>query len=418
MSDLIPLAEAVDFVLRSCRPMPAVEVDLDHALGCVLAEEIIASYDMPSFPNSAMDGFAVIARDFGDDGPALRVIGSALAGHPFSGRVGEGEAVRIMTGAMMPRGADAVCIVEHTRPGADASMVIIEGPSYRGDNVRHPGEDVCRGDVVFQSGTVLGPPHVGVLAGLGHTIVRVHGRPRVGVLSTGDELVGATGALRTGMIRDSNGPGLIALVRNAGFAPVDLGIAPDDHRVLTARLREAALRCDVILVSGGVSVGDADLVKIVLEEECDESMRWMQIAIKPAKPFAFGLRRTSGTPLFGLPGNPVSAMVSFELLARPALRQMAGYAQVQRARLSAIADEPFIRRSDGKIHFARVVARVGDEGLIHVRSASSQASHVLSALAEANALAVLVDGPGLSAGDRVEIILLDVDRLSTELAPE
>ena len=145
-------------------------------------------------------------------------------------------------------------------------------------------------------------------------------------------------------------------------------------------------------------------------------MRWMQIAIKPAKPFAFGLRRTSGTPLFGLPGNPVSAMVSFELLARPALRRMAGHADVQRARLSAIADEPLVRRPDGTIHFARVVARVGAQGLIHVRSAGSQASHGLSAMAEANALAVLVDGPGPSVGDPIEVLLLDADGLGAEFA--
>jgi molybdopterin molybdotransferase len=416
VSDLISLVEAVDFVLGSCRPMPAVEVEIDLALGCVLAEEIVALYDVPSFANSAMDGFAVIACDVGGAEATLRVIGTALAGHSFPGRVGKGEAVRIMTGAVMPKGADTVCVVEQARPGADVDTVVLEGPSRRGDHVRHPGEDVRQGDLVFQPGTVLGPPHLGVLAGLGHAIVRVHGRPRVGVLSTGDELVGAAEALRPGMIRDSNRPGLIALVRNAGFAPVDLGIAPDDHHALTTRLHEAALRCDAILVSGGVSVGDADLVKMVLEEECGESMRWMQIAIKPAKPFAFGLRRTSGTPLFGLPGNPVSAMVSFELLARPALRRMAGHADVHRARLSAIADEPLVRRPDGKIHFARVVARVGAEGLIHVRSAGSQASHVLSAMAEANALAVLADGPGPSVGDPIEVLLLDADGLGAEFA--
>ena len=358
-----------------------------------------------------MDGFAVVAADLTSGASALRVVGTALAGHPFHGRVDRGEAVRIMTGAMVPEGADAVVIVERTLPGADVGTVVIEGSSALGENVRYPGEDVRQGEVVFDVGTVLGPAHIGALAGLGISVVRVYRRPRVGVLSTGDELVETTEALESGTIHDSNRPGLLALLDRAGYTSIDLGIAPDDNEALAMRLGEAAQRCDAILVSGGVSVGVADLVKVVLNEECGDSMRWMQIAIKPAKPFAFGLHRSDRTPVFGLPGNPVSALVSFELLARPALRKMSGYSDVHRPTLRAIANEPLVRRPDGKVHYARVIATVSHDGYILVHPARSQSSHGLSALADANALAVLEDGPGAKRGESVEILLLDADRL-------
>jgi molybdenum cofactor synthesis domain-containing protein len=226
----------------------------------------------------------------------------------------------------------------------------------------------------------------------------------VGVLSTGDELVEAGAPLAPGHVRDSNRPTLLALVAASGFVPVDLGRVGDDEAAITAAVRSAVQRCDAVLTSGGVSMGDVDLVKVVLDRI--GNMRWFQVAVKPAKPFAFGL--VDGVPVFGLPGNPVSSMVSFELFARPALRRMAGFgeADLGRPRVRAVADEDLRRKPDGKVHLVRVVTAWGDDGRCRVRSAGGQGSHQLSAMAVADALAVLPDGDGVGAGDEVDVLLL------------
>ena len=265
-----------------------------------------------------------------------------------------------------------------------------------------PGEDVRAGQVLFEAGTELGPGHLGVLASVGAETVEVVPPPRVGVLSTGDELVAGSGALRPGQIRDSNRPMLLALVSQAGFVPVDLGTAPDDEAAITAAIERAVAECDAILTSGGVSVGDFDYVKTVLDRLGD--MHWWQVAVKPAKPLAFGTVR--GTPVFGLPGNPVSSLVSFELFARPALRRMAGHRELFRPEVPAIADEPLRRRPDGKLHLVRVVATTDGEGRVHVRSSGGQGSHLLRAMALANALVLLPDGDGVHTGATVKAMLL------------
>jgi molybdenum cofactor synthesis domain-containing protein len=315
--------------------------------------------------------------------------------------------MRIMTGAPVPDGADAVVLVERTRTEGD--VVTIEVTVDPGTSFRGVGEDVQPGDVVVAPGTVLTPGHLGVLASVGVDRVLVHRRPRVGVLSTGDELV-TSGPLGRGQIRDSNRPTLLALVREAGFEPVDLGVAADDEASVTNALQRAVASCDAVLTSGGVSMGDLDYVKVVLDRIGD--MRWMQIAIKPAKPFAFGtVGRTSGgerevrVPVFGLPGNPVSSMVSFELFARPALRRMAGRTDLHRLTVPAMAPDGLRRSTDGKIHFARVVAAQEGDGWT-VRSAGGQGSHQLAAMAAANALAVLADGNGVAPGESVPTMLL------------
>ena len=247
---------------------------------------------------------------------------------------------------------------------------------------------------------------VGVLAEIGATSVDVYRRPRVGVLSTGDELVADGGPLAAGQIRDSNRPALLALVRTSGFDAVDLGLAPDDEAAIVDAIDRGVASCDALLTSGGVSMGDVDLVKVVLGKLAD--MRWMQIAIRPAKPFAFGIVEPSSerrVPVFGLPGNPVSSLVSFELFARPALRQMAGHAQLDRPRVQAVVDAPLTRRSDGKTHFARVRC-VYEAGQYHASSAGGQGSHQLAAMATADGLAVLPDGDGVAAGELVDVMLL------------
>ena len=404
---MIPLAEARRFVLGSCRVLPVVEVALAEALGCVSARPVVAEVAVPAFANSSMDGYAVRAQDTSDAPVELAVVGTTLAGSG-PGTLGAGQAVRLMTGAPLPEGADAVCMLEITEEGAGS--VLVREPVEPGTFVRRPGDDLAAGTEAFPAGTALGPGHLGVLASLGLTSVAVHRRPTVGVLSSGDELVAPPAALGPGQIRDANRPALLALVDQAGWRPVDLGAVPDEESAIEGALLDGASRCDAVVVSGGVSVGDADLVKVVLERASAGTMRWLQVAIKPAKPFAFGLL-APGVPVFGVPGNPVSAMVSFELFARPALRLMAGHQVLDRPVARARADEALLRPVDGKTHFFRVRAEVGHDGRLHVRGTGLQQSHVLSAMALANALAVVPDGPGVAAGGEVEVLLLDSDGL-------
>jgi molybdopterin molybdotransferase len=311
-----------------------------------------------------------------------------------------------MTGAPMPDGADAVVMVERTAAKGDDEVDIGEAV-VAGTNVRDVGGDIQPGDVVVRAGSVLTPARVGVLAEIGSTSVQVYRRPRVGVLSTGDELVAGGGSLAAGQIRDSNRPALLALVRTSGFEAVDLGLVPDDEDAIVDAIDGGVTRCDALLTSGGVSMGAVDLVKVVLGKLAD--MRWMQVAIRPAKPFAFGLvdhGPPPKVPVFGLPGNPVSSLVSFELFARPALRQMAGHTGLERPRVSAVVDEPLRRRPDGKTHFARVVCAYEADSRYHVRSSGGQGSHQLAAMAAANGLAVLPDGDGAALGDMVDVLLL------------
>lgn len=405
---LVPLDEARRFVLDRCPVRDTVHLAPGDALGAVVVGDCVASAPMPPFANTAMDGFALRAADItaaSDATPVqLRVVDTLMAGAAPTRAVGAGEAVRIMTGAPMPDGADAVVMIEHTEPRDDATVGVHEAV-VAGTNVRGIGDDIRPGDVVVAAGAVVTPARVGVLAEIGATQVAVVRPPRVGVLSTGDELVADGSPLQAGQIRDSNRPALLAQVRANGFAPVDLGLVPDDEAAIVAAIDRAATSCDALLTSGGVSMGDVDLVKVVLGRLAD--MRWMQIAIRPAKPFAFGVveRDGSSLPVFGLPGNPVSSLVSFELLARPALRQMAGHTELERPRVQAIAEHELRRRPDGKTHFLRVRCAYRDGGY-RASSAGGQGSHQLAAMAAANGLAVLPDGDGVAAGEHVDVLLL------------
>lgn len=412
---MIDLAEARRVVLDGCPVGPAVEVPLDRALGAVLAAPVVAAEAVPPFANTAMDGFAVRAADTAgaaDAAPVrLRIAGTVRAGASgLDVPVGPGEAARIMTGAPLPPGADAVVMVERTRAEADGGEVevLVEVPV--GNHVRPAGDDVRPGDEVAPAGTVLTPGHLGLLATVGATTVTVVARPVVGVLSTGDELVEGGAPLGPGQIRDSNRLALRALLARSGFEVVDLGVVRDDEATITVAIEAAVGRCDALVTSGGVSMGDFDYVKVVLDRL--GAMRWMQVSIKPAKPLAFGtIERPDGrvVPVFGLPGNPVSSMVSYELFCRPGLRRMSGHegGALFRPRVVAVADEGLARRPDGKVHFARVSARWGEDGRLHVRSAGAQGSHQLTAMAGADALAELPDGPAVEAGADVVVHLLD-----------
>jgi molybdopterin molybdotransferase len=403
---VIPLDDARREVLAACPPLPVVPVRLRDALGHVTAEDVLAAEDVPPFDNSAVDGFAVRAADVTSSPVELRVDGTIAAGAAPTGPIGPGGAIRIMTGAPLPQGADAVVMVEDTEVGDGGRSVRINRPAVLGDAVRRAGDDVHKGDLLFPAGTELRPAVVGVLASVGLASVRVVSRPRVGVLSTGDELVEDGAPLGPGQIRESNRTMLLGAVGQAACTPVDLGLVRDDEAALEAVLADAAARCDAVVTSGGVSMGDYDIVKAVLGRLA--TMRWMQIAIRPAKPFAFGL--LSGVdrpvPVFGLPGNPVSSLVSFELLARPALRQMMGHSLLDRPRVRAVADEGFRRRPDGKTHWNRVVGRFEDDGRLHVRSTGGQGSHQLASTAAANGLAAVRDGDGIAPGGDVDVFLL------------
>jgi len=399
-----PLEDAQAFVLESCPPLPAVEVPRHQAAGLVLAAQVVAAEVVPPFDNTAVDGYAVRAADVADVPVELTVVDEIAAGAAPERAVGPGEAVRIMTGAPMPAGADAVVMVEDSERVGDDRVRLTRSVEV-GAAVRRAGDDVRIGDRVFDTGTVVRPSVDAVLASVNAATVVVHRRPRVAVLSTGDELVDDGSPLRVGQIRESNKTMLAALLAETGVDVVDLGVVADDEAELERVLRDAAAGCDAIVSSGGVSMGDYDVVKAVLGRIAD--MTWMQIAIKPAKPFAFG--RLDGVPIFGLPGNPVSSLVSFELLARPALRRMMGHRRLTRRSLVAVADVALQRRPDGKVHFLRVTGDFTDDGRFHVRPVSAQGSHQLAATALADAMAVVPDGDGVPAGSDVAVLLLHGD---------
>lgn len=405
---VISLEEARQRILAACSPLPPARLDLAGALGCVLASEVVAGADVPPFTNSAMDGYAVRSADTEGAGTGsprrLEVVASIPAGTAPSCQVGPGQAARIMTGAALPPGADSVVMVEATRGSPGAGHVEILSPARPGDHVRSAGDDIRAGQSVFGAGTVLGPGHLGVLASLGLARAHVHRRARVGVLSTGDELADAAdpAPLRPGQIRDSNRPTLLAMATQAGAEPVDLGRVSDVESVIEARLAEAARTCDLVLTSGGVSVGDYDYVKVVLDR-LGVAYSW-QVAIKPAKPLAFAV--VSGTPVLGLPGNPVSSMVAFELFARPALRLLMGHPEPVRPAVAGVTDGHLRRRPDGKLHLVRVTAAVGEDGRWHVTPSGGQGSHMLRSMALANALALVPDGDGIPAGEAVDVLVL------------
>jgi molybdenum cofactor synthesis domain-containing protein len=415
---VVTVDEALRHVLSGCAPLPPRRVPVAASLGLVLADDVVAGEAIPPFANTAMDGYAVRAVDVAGAAPGspvtLPVVAEVAAGHPADRPLEPGEAMRIFTGAPMPDGADAVVMVERTeRLDGDAGRqsVRIDLAVDPGTHVREPGEDLVPGERVFGTGDEVTPARLGVMTSLGVAEVSAHPRPRVGVLSTGDELVTGPGPLRPGQIRDSNRPTLLALVTEAGCEPVDLGRAPDDEAAITSAIEAGAASCDAVLTSGGVSMGDIDLVKVVLDRIGD--MRWMQVASRPAKPLAFGrVPGPGGTqvPVFGLPGNPVSSMVSFALYGRPGLRRLAGHPddRLQLPRLAAVAAEPLGRRPDGKTHFVRVIVEVDGAagGVLRVRSSGGQGSHQLGAMARAGGLAVLPDGDGVAEGAPVTVILL------------
>jgi molybdopterin molybdotransferase len=392
--DLLDIATARERVLAAVRPLGSEELPLADALGRVLTVDLAAGEDLPPFDSSAMDGYAVIAGP----GAELELVDESRAGHPAQRTLASGQAIAISTGALIPEGADAVVPVERVQV-SDGRVTVPD--SSPGANVRRAGDDVRRGEPVLSAGAELGPAELAVAAALGHSRVPCGVRPRVAVLSTGDELVEPGKPLGPGQIRNSNAVGLGAQAREAGAELVSTGIVRDNLEDTTAALAAALERADVLIVSGGVSVGPHDHVKPALTSLGVEEVFW-RVALKPGKPTWFGTRDRQ--LVFGLPGNPVSAMVTFHLFARPALRALAG-ARPDERRANAILDSP-LPRNPGRDEVVRCRVRTADDGL-HVAPTKAQSSHVLSSMLGADAYALIAAGDGeVGAGERVPVELL------------
>jgi molybdopterin molybdotransferase len=392
--DLIDIAGARERVLAASSPLRPHDVALGDALGRVLAEDVASEEPLPPFDSSAMDGFAVVAGP-----PAeLAIVGESRAGAPWGGELESGQAIGISTGAEIPAGADAVVPVERVelRDG------LVSVPDTRsGANLRHAGEDVRPGDTVLRAGTDLGPAELAVLASLGRAQLSCGARPRVAVLATGDELVPPGEPLGPGQIRDSNAIALAAQAERAGAQVVRSATVPDDLEATTAALRDAIEAADVVCVSGGVSVGPHDHVKPALRSLGVEEVFW-GVRLKPGKPTWFGT--APGKYVFGLPGNPVSAMVTFHLFARPALRVLQG-ADPSDIHVRAVLDSP-ITRNPVRDQAVRCRLEARDDGW-HVEPTKEQGSHVLTSMLGARALALVPAGEGeLPAGARVDAELL------------
>ena len=405
MSDLMTLQEIHAIVLANRAPLGAITLESKDALGYVLAEAVTSRESLPRFANSAMDGYAFRSQDGHEDGVSLEVVGSTMAGDERAGTIGLNQAVRIMTGAPLPEGADAVCMQEEAVE--QDGRVIIPRALSLGTNIRLPGEDIREGMEVFPEATMLGPVHLGVLAGIGVKTVSVYRRPVVGVLSTGDELVDEDGYLGPGKIRDTNRPALLAMVFANGARPLDLGIVGDDDNALAGAVEDATHRCDMLITSGGASYGDRDAIASALSMvKGARNIHSIRAAIRPAKPLVFGELGTSRMPVFALPGNPVSALVAFELFVKPALRILAGHREHIERPIGAIAESDFPRSPDGKVHYVRGHAWIDTAGELRVAASKGQGAHMLLALAHSNALVILENGNGTDAGERVELQLL------------
>jgi len=406
---VLSVEEALAHILATVSVLEPECVGLLEAGGRVLAEEVAADRDIPPLANSAMDGYAVRGADMVQAPVRLRVVGEVAAGYVSDVSIGPGQAMRIMTGAPVPAGTDTVVRFEDTRPDGD-EVEILEAPPT-GSNVRAAGEDVRAGQVVLRPGKVLRPQEIGMLAAVGRVAVAVVRRPRVAILATGDEVVPPDQAPGPGQIRNANSYTVAAQVRAFGGLPLLLGVARDQDALIRRRMREAlavrlsahdkAQGVDLIITSGGVSVGDFDLVKQVLAAEGE--MYFWSLNMKPGRPLAFGV--VGGVPLLGLPGNPVAAMISTELFARPALLKMQGFTGWSRPKVTARLTQP-VARKDGRRHYLRVRLQETDAGY-EATLTGDQGSGILQSLVQADGLAVIPEEcDHLPAGAEVEVILL------------
>ncbi|MFQ5736785.1 MAG: gephyrin-like molybdotransferase Glp [Thermodesulfobacteriota bacterium] len=398
---MITVENAIETILDEIRPLGLESTDILSALGRVLGQDVRAARPNPPWDNSAMDGYALIASDTkgaSEANPvALQVIYDLPAGSVPGEAVKSGQAVRIMTGAPVPDGATAVIMVERTKQGPGATALIL-AEAREGDNIRRQGEDFRAGDVVIKAGSLVRPAEVSMLATTGSAFAVVHKRPRVAVLSTGDELAEIDEEPAKGKISNSNGWALSALVAAAGAEPVQLGIARDTRESLREKLTEA-MKTDCIISSGGVSVGDYDFVKGVLKD-MGSTMKFWKVAMKPGKPLAFGI--IGGRPAFGLPGNPISSMVAFEQFVRPALLKMSGRKDIFGATLGARLTKD-VRIKPGRMNFVRAELDISGAEFT-VTPLDGQGSGMISTLVRSNSFIVVPQGSvGFKAGDTVKV---------------
>ncbi|HVF07600.1 MAG TPA: gephyrin-like molybdotransferase Glp [Actinomycetota bacterium] len=390
---LVSVDEARARVLDTVAPLAPLHLALTEAHGCVAAEDVVAAESLPTFASSAMDGFAVRAVDVADATPQrpaeLKIVGRALIGHRPDATVGGGEAMAIATGAPIPSGADAVVPIENAE--VQGEVVRLVEAATPGRHVRPVGEDVAEGTVLVERGKRLGGPELGLLANAGHPTPLVHPRPRVIVLSTGDELIPPTETPDFGRVRDSNAYTLFGALREAGAIPVLAGIVPDDPESLKQTVLDFLIQADAFISSGGVSVGERDVVKGAFFRRGD--IDFYKVAMQPGMPQGFG--HIEGKPYFGLPGNPVSVFVSFELFVRPAMLKMMGRTQLDRpevtARLAADVSGP-----KGKMQFARVVVERRGDGWVATPT-GGRGSNLISTVARANGLAMIPPGTATAA---------------------
>jgi len=390
---------ALEGILSRVGPLSVERVDIMGALGRVLAEPIVSRATIPPWPNSSMDGYAVRAQDTNGEPVELAIVGRIIAGAMPSRPLRAGESMRIFTGAPLPEGADAVVPQEDV--AADDRRVTVRGRIAPGAYVRPAGEDVRTGDLVVKPGGVVGAAEVGLLATLGYSQVRVYRRPRVAILSTGNELADLGTQPGPAQIPNTNTYSLMAQVIESGGEPTNLGVAPDQLEAITERVRWGLAAADVLVTSAGVSVGELDLVREALERSGAELHLW-QVSMRPGKPITFGTR--DGRPVFGLPGNPVSAMVTFELFVRPALRRMAGADVIDRPRIRARALDR-IANPGSQRGYLRVT--LTPDGLSYgARLTGDQGSAILRSMVLADGLAVVAPDTTIAAGEAVDVIVL------------
>lgn len=399
---MLSVEEALERVLARAQRLDSEWVDLVGGLGRVLAEPVVAPVDIPAWPNSSMDGYALLSGDTRAATPkspvALAVVGTIPAGSAASRPLRPGEVFRIFTGAPLPEGADGIVPQEDVEVGD--GRIQVRRPVQAGEFVRPLGEDIRAGETALETGQVVGPAEVGLLATLGRSRVLVFRRPRVAILATGDEVVDLGGEVTQGKIPNSNTYALVAQVLEAGGDPINIGVARDSPESIEERLGWG-LAGDVLISSAGVSVGDYDLVRDALRRLGAELHLW-QVAMRPGKPITFGSLR--GRPIFGLPGNPVSAMVTFELFVRPALRKMAGHSVLHRPVLTARALSP-IPNPGGRRGYLRVTVTADTEGY-GARLTGSQGSAILRSMVAADGLAVVPPETTIAEGGEVTVLLL------------
>ncbi|MET1012500.1 MAG: gephyrin-like molybdotransferase Glp [Actinomycetota bacterium] len=400
---LLSVQEARGRVLGAIRPLAPLRLPLTDAYGCVVAEDVVATHDLPEFASSAMDGFAVRASDVADATPSqpaeLKIVGRALIGHEPEGTVGAGEAMHIATGAPIPGGADVVVPIENAMIDGDELVRLLDGPAA-GTHVRPHGEDVHEGDVLVPAGKRLGAPELGLLAIAGHPTPLVHPRPRVVVLSTGDELVSPTETPAFGQVRDANSALIFGALREMGAMPVMAGIVHDDVESLRETIFSFEIQADAFVSSGGVSVGERDVVKAAFFRRGD--VDFYKVAMQPGMPQGFG--HVEGKPYFGLPGNPVSVFVSLEVFLRPAILKMMGRTHLFRPEVTATLTED-VRGPRGKLQYARVEVR-REQGGWSAAPTGARGSNLISTVARANGLAMIPAGTDVaSAGSTVRVML-------------